>query len=158
MADLVHRSSRTIDQRADVVHDRLLQLAIRLRDEAPGVAAGTQAATFLGVSGPLGIEIGDRGPNRIELRTTRGRVRGEGAVDIAPRPDGRTDVAMLALVKPQGIAANLVLSAALGARPQIRQEIENGLERGFDDLARELAKPDTEWDPDAWMPPGLPTA
>ena len=56
MADLVHRSSRTIDQRAQVVHDRLLQLAVRLRDEAPPVPAGSQAATLLGVSGPLGLE------------------------------------------------------------------------------------------------------
>ena len=154
MADLVHRSSRTIDQRADVVHDRLLQLAVRLRDEAPSIPPGSTAATFLGVTGPLGIEIGDRGPNRIELRTTRGRVRGEGAVDITPRPDGRTDVAMLALVKPQGVAANLVLGAALGARPQLREGIEAGLERGFDDLAVERAKPDAEWEPSAWMPPG----
>ena len=158
MADLVHRSTRTIDQRPDVVHDRLMQLAIRLRDEAPGVPAGSGAATFLGVTGPLGIEIGDRGPNRIELRTTRGRVRGEGAVDIRARPDGRTDVSMLAVVKPDGFTANLMLGAALSARPGLRSDIENGLERGFDDLASELAKPDAEWDPAAWMPSGLPTA
>ena len=155
MADLVHRSSRTIDQRPDVVHDRLLELAARLRDEAPPVPPGSQAATLLGMSGPLGIEIGDRGPTRIELRTTNGRIRGEGAVDIASRSDGRTDVAMLAIVKPQGFAANVMLGAALASVPHLRERIVDGLERGFDDLATELAKPDAEWDASAWVPPGV---
>jgi hypothetical protein len=156
MADLVHRSSRTIDQRPDVVHDRLLALATRLRDEAPSIPAGSQAATFLGTSGPLGIEIGDRGPGRIELRTTHGRIRGEAGVDIAGRPDGRTDVSMLALVKPQGFAANMMLGVALQARPGLQREIEEGLERAFDDLAVELAKPDDQWDASSWIPPGIP--
>jgi hypothetical protein len=156
VADLVHRSSRTIDQRPDVVHDRLMELATRLRDEAPGIPPGSQAATLLGTSGPLGIEIADRGPGRIELRTTQGRIRGEGAVDIAGRPDGRTDVTMLAVVKPQGFAANMMLSVGLQARPGLQAEIESGLERGLDDLAKELAKPDDEWDASSWMPPGTP--
>jgi len=156
VADLVHRSSRTIDQRPDVVHDRLLELAARLRDETPPIPPGSQASTLLGVSGPLGIEIGDRGPARIELRTTRGRVRGEGAVDVVGRTDGRTDVAMLAIVKPQGFAANMMLGVALQARPGLQREIENGLERAFDDLAAELAKPADQWDASSWMPPGIP--
>jgi hypothetical protein len=155
VADLVFRSSRTIDQRPDVVHDRLLQLAARLRNEAPPVPPGSQASTFLGVSGPLGIEIGDRGPNRIELRTTRGRVRGEAAVDIAARADGRSDLALLAVIKPQGMAASLMMSAAVAARPAVREQVEAGVERAIDDLAVELAKPDGEWDPASWMPPGL---
>jgi hypothetical protein len=155
MADLVFRSTRTVEQRPDVVHDRLLQLAARLRDEAPSVPPGSQASTFLGVSGPLGIEIGDRGPERIELRTTRGRVRGEAAVDIAARPDGRSDVALLAVVKPQGMAASIMMSAAVAARPLVRQQVEGAVERAIDDLAVELAKPDGEWDPASWMPPGL---
>jgi hypothetical protein len=156
VADLVHRSSRTVNQRPDVVHDRLMELATRLRDEAPSVPSGSQAATLLGTSGPLGIEIADRGPSRIELRTTQGRIRGEGAVDITGRPDGRTDVAMLAVVKPQGFAANMMLSVGLQARPGMQDEIEKGLERGFDELATELAKPDDEWDPASWMPSGIP--
>lgn len=156
MAGLVHRSTRTVDQRPDVVHDRLLALATRLRDEAPSIPPGSQAATLLGTSGPLGVEIGDRGPGRIELRTTQGRIRGEGAVDIAGRPDGRTDVSMLALVKPQGFAANMMLGVALQARPGMQREIEDGLERAFDDLAVELAKPDGQWEASSWMPPGIP--
>jgi hypothetical protein len=156
MADLVQRSSRTIDQAPGVVHDRLLELAARLRDEAPPIPPGSQAATLLGVSGPLAIEIADRGPSRIELRTTEGRVRGEATADISGRPDGRTDLTLVATVKPQGFAANLILGAALGARPEVRQQIETGLERAFDDLATELAKPDSEWDASAWQPPGLP--
>jgi hypothetical protein len=156
MADIVHRSTRTIDQRPGIVHDRLLELAARLRDEAPPIPPGSQAATLLGVSGSLGIEIGDRGPQRIELRTTQGRVRGEGGVDIAGRPDGRTDVSLVAIVKPQGFAANVMLGAALASMPAMRQRIIDGLEQGFDDLAVELAKPDTEWDAGSWQPPGVP--
>jgi hypothetical protein len=156
MADIVHRSTRTIDQRPGIVHDRLLELAARLRDEAPPIPPGSQAATLLGVSGSLGIEIGDRGPQRIELRTTQGRVRGEGGVDIAGRPDGRTDVSLVAIVKPQGFAANVMLGAALASMPAMRQRIIDGLEQGFDDLAVELAKPDGEWDAGSWQPPGLP--
>lgn len=155
MADIVHQSSRTIDQQADIVHDRLLQLADRLRDEAPPVPPGSQASTLLGMSGSLGIEVADRGPNRIELRTTQGRVRGEGGVDIAGRPDGRTDVTIGVAIRPQGFAANLMLGAALGAMPKVQQGVIDGLERGFDDLAVELAKPDSEWDPSTWTPPGL---
>jgi hypothetical protein len=155
MADIVHQSSRTIDQQPAVVHDRLLQLADRLRDETPPVPPGSQASTLLGMSGSLGIQVADRGPNRIELRTTEGRVRGEGSVDIAGRPDGRTDVTMLVAIRPQGFAANLMLGAALGAMPRVQQQVIDGLERGFDDLAAELAKPDSEWDPARWEPPGL---
>ncbi len=54
------------------------------------------------------------------------------------------------------MAANLMLSVALGARPTIRDEVVDGLERGMTDLAVELAKPDATWDPAAWTPPGLP--
>ena len=155
MADFVHRSSRTIDQAPTVVHDRLLELAERLRDEAPPIPPGSQASTILGMSGPLGIEIGDRGPGRIELRTTQGRIRGEGAVDIAARADGQTDVSMLAIVKPEGMAASMMLGVALKSMPGLEQRIVEGLEKGFDDLARELAKPDAEWNAEDWTPPGL---
>ena len=72
--------------------DRLLELAARLRDELPPIEPGTQAATALGMSGRLNVEIADRGPGRIELRTTEGRIRGEGVADMAPAPDGRTNV------------------------------------------------------------------
>jgi len=37
VADLTHASKRLVSQRPDVVHDRVLQLANRLRDEAPPV-------------------------------------------------------------------------------------------------------------------------
>lgn len=111
---------------------------------------------MLGMSGSLGIEIADRGPSRIELRTTQGRVRGEGAVDIAPSADGGSTVSMLAIVKPQGFAANMMLGVAMKSMPGLERQIIDGLERGFDDLARELAKPDGEWDAARWQPPGLP--
>ena len=85
-----HRAEpRSSTSEPDVVHDRLLQLAARLRDELPPVEPGTQAATALGVSGRLDVEIRDRGPSRIELRTTQGRIRGEGAVDLARPPTAR---------------------------------------------------------------------
>ncbi len=150
-----HRATRTVDQRMDVVHDRLLQLAARLRDELPPVEPGTQAATALGISGPLEVEIRDRSPSRIELRTTQGRIRGEGTVDLSPTADGKTDVAMALAVKPQGFAANLMLGVALKTMPGIEQQIIDGLEANLDALARELAKPDAEWDPAAWQPVGL---
>jgi hypothetical protein len=157
VADLGHRATRTVDQRMDVVHDRLLQLAARLRDELPPVEPGTQAATALGVSGPLEVEIRDRSPSRIELRTTQGRIRGEGAVDLVPADDGqRTQLTMALAVKPQGFAANLMLGVALTTMPGIEQQVIDRLEANLDDLARELAKPDAEWDPAAWQPVGLP--
>ncbi len=156
MADLGHRASRIVDQRLDVVHDRLLQLATRLRDELPPVEPGTQAATALGMSGPLEVEIRDRSPSRIELRTTQGRIRGEGAVDLSPTVDGKTDLTMALTVKPQGFAANLMLGVALKTMPGIEQQIIDGLEANLDDLARELAKPESAWDPAAWQPVGLP--
>lgn len=110
---------------------------------------------MLGVSGQLDIEIADRGPNRIELRTTEGRIRVEAAANIVARPDGRTDLTIGTTVRPQGMAASLMMSAALGARPEIRQRVENGFESAFDDLAAELAKPDDQWDASTWNPPGL---
>jgi hypothetical protein len=38
-----HRATRLVDQRPDVVHARLLELAERLRHELPPIAPGTQA-------------------------------------------------------------------------------------------------------------------
>jgi hypothetical protein len=156
MAELRHSSSRLVDQRPAVVHDRLLELAVRLRDEAPPIEPGTQAASLLGVTGPLGIEIGDRGPNRIELRTTQGRIRGQGGVDIRPAAGDRTEISMAVEIKPDGFAANLMLGAAMKMMPNVEQQVIDGLERGLDDLAVELAKPDGEWDASTWEPPGLP--
>ena len=156
MSELSHRASRIVDQRPDVVHDRLLQLAARLRDELPPIEAGTQAATALGTTGKLDVEIADRGPGRIELRTTQGRIRGEGAVDLVPLDGGsRTQLTMALEIKPQGFAANLMLGVAMKTMPNAEERIAEGLERGFDDLATELAKPDGEWDASAWTPPGL---
>jgi hypothetical protein len=156
VADLEHRSNRIVDQRPDVVHDRLLELAARLRDETPPVEPGTQAATLLGMSGPVGVQIADRGPGRIELRTMHGRVRAEASADIQPTGDGRTALSMAVVVKPQGFAANLMLGVAMRTMPNAEQRIAEGLERGFDDLAVELTKPDDQWDASAWSPPGLP--
>jgi hypothetical protein len=156
VADLGHRASRIVDQTPGVVHDRLLELAARLRDELPPIEAGTQAATALGVTGPLEVEIHDRSPSRIELRTIQGRIRGEGAVDLEPTTDGRTNLTMALAVKPQGFAADLMLGVALRARPRVEQQVIDGLEANLDALVTELAKPDAEWDPAAWQPVGLP--
>ena len=156
MTTIEHRATRTVDQRPGVVHDRLLELAARLRDELPPIEPGTQAAAALGMSGPLDVEIRDRSPSRIELRTTQGRIRGEGAVDLAPTPDGRTDLTMALKVKPDGFAANLMLGVALRTMPNLERQVIDGIEANLDDLVRELAKPDPEWDPAAWQPIGLP--
>jgi hypothetical protein len=155
MADLEHRASRVVDQRPEVVHARLLELAARLRDEMPPVEAGTQAATLLGISGPVGVEIADRSPSRIELRTTQGRIRGEATADIEPTADGKTNLTMAMVVEPQGFAANMMLSVALKTMPNVERQLIDGLERGLDDLANELAKPDAEWDPSTWTPPSV---
>jgi hypothetical protein len=156
VADLQHQSSRIVDQRVEVVHDRLLELAARLRDEMPPVEPGTQAATLLGITGPVGVEIADKGPSRIELRTTQGRVHGEAAADLVPTADGRTNLTLRMVVEPQGFAANMMLSVALKTMPNVERQLIAGLERGLDDLVIELAKPDGEWDATTWMPPGLP--
>jgi hypothetical protein len=157
MAELSHSAVRMVQQRPEVVHARLLELAARLRDEAPPIEPGTQAATLLGISGPLGIEFASRGPRRIELRTTRGRVRAQGAALLEDADGGaRTRMTLGATVRPEGFAANLMFGAALAARPDIERQVVAGLERGLDDLVAELEKPDGAWDAGAWWPPGLP--
>jgi hypothetical protein len=156
VASLEHRASRLVDQRPDVVHARLLELAGRLRDELPPVEPGTQAATLLGMSGPVGVEVADRGPNRIELRTTQGRIRGEAGADLAPTPDGRTNLTLAVSIEPEGFAANMMLGVALNAMPGFKKQVIDGLETALTDLATELAKPDAEWDAASWQPPGVP--
>jgi hypothetical protein len=156
MADLGHQASRIVDQRPEVVHDRLLQLAARLRDELPPIEPGTQAATMLGISGPVEVEVADRGPNRIELRTTQGRIRGEATADLAPTSDDRTNLTLTLEVKPQGFAANMMLGVALNTMPGARKQVIDGLETALTDLAAELAKPEDEWDAASWQPPGIP--
>ncbi|HUQ78003.1 MAG TPA: hypothetical protein VM427_03920 [Patescibacteria group bacterium] len=159
MADLAHRASRIVDQRPDVVHARLHELAARLRDETPAIEPGTQAATLLGFSGRVAIEIVERGSNRIELRTTQGRIRGEAAADLTPADGGaRTNLALALAIKPQGFAANMMLGVALRTMPGVEQKVIDGLETALADLVKELAKPDADWDAGAWQPPGLPTA
>lgn len=155
MADLGHRASRRVAQRPDVVHARLLQLAARLRDELPPIPPGTQAATLLGMSGPLGLEVADRGPGRIEMRTTQGRIRGAGAAMLAPTPDGATNLSIGIEIKPQGFAANMMLGVAMKTMPGIEQRVRDELESGLDELAVELAKPEGEWDPKSWEPSAL---
>jgi hypothetical protein len=101
MADLSHTAMRDVDQRPDVVHDRLLELADRLRRELPPIEPGTQPAMLLGIDGPLGIEVGNRGPARIEMRTTRGRIRGEASAILVPINEGmRTRLTVSVIVKP----------------------------------------------------------
>ena len=150
-----HRATRLIDQRPEVVHARLLELAERLRHELPPVEPGTQAASVLGVSGPLDVEVVSRGPERIELRTTQGRIRGEAAADLVGTPDGKTALTLEMTVNPLGFAANMMLGVALRTMPGIEQRVVEGVEAALDDLATELAKPDGEWNAAAWTPPGL---
>jgi hypothetical protein len=156
MASLEHHALRLVNQRSEIVHDRLLELAARLRDELPPIEPGTQAATMLGMTGPVGIEVIDRGPNRIELRTTEGRIRGEAAADLAPTEDGQTNLSLGLVVQPQGFAANMMLGVALRTMPNVERKLIDGLETALTDLAAELAKPDEEWDARAWNPPGIP--
>jgi len=150
-----HRATRLIEQRPEVVHARLLELAERLRHELPPIEPGTQAASVLGVSGPLDVQVSDQGPNRIELRTTQGRIRGEAAADLVATPDGKTALTLEMVVNPLGFAANMMLGVALRTMPGIEQRIVDGLEAALTDLATELAKPDGVWDASAWTPPGL---
>ncbi len=145
-----------MSQRPDVVHDRVLQLANRLRDDAPPVEAGDELATLLGITGSLEIQVADRGPSRIDLQTTRGRILALAEADIVANGADQTSLTITVTAQPQGFAANMMLGVALSARPQIRQGLESGMERGMDELALELAKPDDQWDPGAWMPQGLP--
>jgi hypothetical protein len=156
VASLEHHASRLVHQRPEIVHARLLELAARLRDEMPPVEPGTQAATMLGMTGPVGIEVVDKGPNRIELRTTEGRIRGEGAADLTSTADGETNLSLGVVVQPQGFAANMMLGVALRTMPNVERQVIDGLETALTDLATELAKPDGEWDARAWQPPGIP--
>src|SRR5262249_1915259 len=78
------RPPRPVHRARAIVQRRLLELAARLRDETPPIEPGTQAASLLGISGPVGIEIADRGPRRIELWSTRGRIRASMGADVLP--------------------------------------------------------------------------
>ena len=156
MASLEHHASRLVHQRPEIVHARLLELAARLRDEMPPIEPGTQAATMLGMTGPVGIDVVDKGPNRIELRTTEGRIRGEAAADLTSTEDGETNLSLGVVVQPQGFAANMMLGVALRTMPNVEKQVIDGLETALTDLATELAKPDGEWDAGAWQPPGIP--
>jgi hypothetical protein len=151
-----HRAIRLVDQRPEVVHARLLELAERLRHELPPIEPDTQAATVLGMSGRLDVEVADRGPSRIELRTTQGRIRGEAAADLVATPDGKTTLTLELVVQPQGFAANMMLGVALRTMPDIERQLVEGLEASMTDLATELAKPDGEWDAASWQPRGIP--
>ena len=154
MAKLEHETNRLVEQRPEIVHDRLLELAARLRDELPPIEPGTQAATMLGMTGRVNVEVADRGPNRIELRTTEGRIRALATADLAPATDGGTNLRMAMVVEPQGFAANMMFDLALKTMPGAKKQVIDGLEASLTDLANELAKPDGEWDPAAWAPPG----
>jgi hypothetical protein len=151
-----HRATRVVDQRPDTVHDRLLELAERVREETPPIEPGTQIAGVLGMSGDLEIEVVDRGPRRVELRTRQGRIRGEGIAELEPTPDGRTSIALTGTVKPEGFAANLMLGVALRTMPNLERDIVAGLEEGLDELVVELAKPDADWNAADWQPSRLP--
>ena len=155
MTELEHRTSRIVDQEPGIVHDRLLELAARLRDELPPIEPGTQAATMLGVTGRVDVEVADRGPNRIELRTTQGRIRAQATADLEPTSDGRTNLSIAMVVQPQGFAANMMFDVALKTMPGAKRQLIDGLEASLSDLATELAKPDGQWDSGAWTPPGV---
>jgi hypothetical protein len=152
-----HRATRVVDQRPDVVHDRLLELAGRVRDETPPIEPGTQIASVLGMSGDLEIEVVDRGPRRVELRTRQGRIRGEGIAELAPTADGRTTIELTGTVRPEGFAANLMLGVALKAMPNLEGDIVAGLEESLDELVVELAKTDADWNAADWQPSRLPS-
>ena len=152
-----HRATRTVDQRPDVVHDRLLELAERVRTETPAVQPGTQIASVLGMSGDLGIEVTDRGPGRIALRTTNGRIRADGEADIVPTADGRTTLTLTGAVVPEGFAANLMMGVALKAMPNLEADIRAGIEKSLDELVVELAKSDADWNAADWQPSALPS-
>jgi len=111
---------------------------------------------MLGITGPVGIEVVDKGPNRIELRTTEGRIRGEATADLASTGDDETNLSLGLVVQPQGFAANMMLGVALRTMPNVEKQVIDGLETALTDLATELAKPDGEWDARAWQPPGIP--
>ena len=111
---------------------------------------------MLGMTGPVGIEVADKGPSRIELRTTEGRIRGEAAADLTSTGDGETNLSLGVVVQPQGFAANMMLGVALRTMPNVEKQVIDGLETALTDLATELAKPDDEWDARAWQPPGIP--
>ena len=152
MADLAHRATRLVEQDPAVVHDRVLELAKRLRDEAPTIEPGSQPAMLLGTSGSLGIELRDVGPGRIELTTTQGRIRGHIAADIAPADGGRTNLAIAVSVEPKGMAAGLMLGAALGARPNIRQRPGDRARGGDDGSCRRAREARRRVGRAAWQP------
>jgi hypothetical protein len=77
---------------------------------------------------------------------------------LTPTDNGRTTLALSVAIKPQGFAANMMLGVALRTIPGVERQVVDGLERGLDDLAIELAKPDGEWDAATWQPPGVPTS
>ena len=139
------RAVAVVAQPPGVVHARLVELAERVRSEPPHVPAGSQAAQLLGLDGPVGLRIHDRGPDRIELETLDGRVRGALAALLAPTPDG-TSLTLEIALRPEGFMGSMALGMAERMVPNLRTRFDEGVSRALEDLARELAVPDAEWD------------
>jgi hypothetical protein len=143
-----HQATRAVKQPPDVVHDRLIELVGRLREEMPPISSNDQVARLLGVDGALGIEIKDDGPGRIDVATTEGRIRVRSTAELTATSDGGTSLALGVALEPDGFAGRMMLGAATSMVTDFDRQFRDGVDRIATELAEELSKPDGEWSVD----------
>lgn len=141
---ITHSTLRQVRQTPEVVQARLLDLAERIKREMPPIEDGDELHRLLGVTGSLGVEVGDRDGRGVDMRTTNGRIRG--AVRAAIAPDGTgTALDLTASVRPDGMVGSMMFSAAKRMRPDLEREFPAGVERVATELAGHLEGTDEAW-------------
>jgi hypothetical protein len=142
-----HRTTRVVEQPTDVVHTRLLEVAEHVKAEMPPVKPSDRVSELLGVTGDVGLEIHDRGPDLIEAATLRGRVRAAVSAHLAPDDGGGTSLTVRLGAEPDGFVGSMMLNMATKAIPNFSREFARIVDEVASSLATELARPDGEWDP-----------
>jgi hypothetical protein len=141
---ITHSTHRLIQQAPDVVRARLLGLAERIRLEMPPIEDGDELHRLLGVTGSLGVEVGDRDGRGVDIRTTRGRIRGAVTAAIAPEGAG-TALDLAVTVRPDGMVGSMMFSAAKRMVPDLDREFPAGVEHVASELAAQLEGTDEAW-------------
>ena len=140
-----HRTAREVTRPRDVVHSRLLELASLIRDEMPAIPPGDPIGRVLGIRGPIALEIHDRGPSRIDVKTVHGRIRFHGSAVLETRFDGGTDMTIETGLRPGGISGRLLLGIGRRVLPEFASDVWPGMEQQVSELAAALSLSEADW-------------
>jgi hypothetical protein len=141
----------TVHQGQSTVHDRLLELLQHIERQLLPALDDDRARQMLGLDGPPDVAVDDGGPDGIDARTTEGRIRFEVSARLRPAPDPElTEVAIRALVRPQGVLGNVMLSTAQRTMPDLERRFSSGADRAVAELRPLLEASDEEWRSGTW--------